>query len=49
MIAVREGVRPTGDTLHSFMPRWDAPTDEELHAVWAFIKTLEPTGERPTP
>ncbi|MFV1981323.1 MAG: cytochrome C [Rhodothermia bacterium] len=45
LLAVREGIRPNGDTLHSFMPRWESPTDEELLAVWSFIQTLEPTAE----
>ena len=48
MAAVREGILPTGDTLHSFMPRWNSPTDEELFAVWSYIQTLEPTGEHQT-
>ncbi len=48
MFAVREGIRPAGDTLHEVMPRWESPTDEELLAVWSYIQTLEPTGENPT-
>lgn len=43
--AVRDGVRPTGDTLHTFMPRWTAVTDTELAAVWSFLGTLEPVSK----
>ena len=46
-LAVREGIRPNGDTLHTFMPRWESLTDVELKAVWAFINTLEPKNESP--
>lgn len=47
MRAVRTGVKPTGDTLDTFMPRWTSPTDEELLSIWAYIKTLKPKGEQP--
>lgn len=43
--AVREGVRPTGDSLLVDMPRWTSLTDTEVKAVWAFLQTLEPVGE----
>ena len=42
MLAIRQGIRPTGDTLDSFMPRCETPTDVELKAIWAYINTLEP-------
>ena len=40
--AVREGIRPSGDTLHTFMPRWVAATDTEVAAIYAYFQTLEP-------
>jgi mono/diheme cytochrome c family protein len=40
--AVQEGVRPTGDTLHVFMPRWTAMNDDEVKAIWTFLQSLEP-------
>lgn len=43
--AVREGVRPSGDSLLAEMPRWVSLTDVELQAVWAYLQTLEPSGE----
>ncbi len=42
--AVREGVRPTGDSLLADMPRWTSLSDVEVKAVWAFLQTLEPAG-----
>jgi mono/diheme cytochrome c family protein len=40
--AVREGIRPNGDTLHAFMPRWTSATDTELAAVYLYLQSLEP-------
>ena len=40
--AVREGIRPNGDTLHTFMPRWVSATDTEVAAVFVYLQTLEP-------
>ncbi|HMB94109.1 MAG TPA: c-type cytochrome, partial [Rhodothermales bacterium] len=39
--AVQEGVRPTGDTLHEFMPRWTPLEDDEVKAIWTFLQSLE--------
>lgn len=44
--AVRQGVRPTGDTLHAFMPRWSMLSDEEVQAIWTYVQTLPAPGER---
>lgn len=48
--ALREGKRPDGTELNEFMP-WRTTarmTDEEIHAVWAFLNTLpaKPDGGR---
>lgn len=40
--AVRQGIRPTGDTLHTFMPRWTAATDTEVAAIFMYLQSLEP-------
>jgi mono/diheme cytochrome c family protein len=40
--AVREGIRPSGDTLHAFMPRWVSATDTEVAAVYTYLQSLEP-------
>jgi len=40
--AVRDGVRPNGDTLHTFMPRLSATTDMEVAAIFTYLQTLEP-------
>jgi mono/diheme cytochrome c family protein len=45
MRAVREGIRPNGDTLHTFMPRWTSPTDVELRAVWAYVHSIQTGAE----
>ena len=42
--AVREGVRPSGDSLRAEMPRWTSLSDVEVKAVWLFLRTLEPSG-----
>ena len=39
--AVRTGVRPAGDTLHTFMPRFQSQTDDELKAIWAYLETIQ--------
>jgi cytochrome c553 len=40
--AVQEGVRPTGDSLDAFMPRWTMMEDDEIKAIWTFLQSLEP-------
>lgn len=45
--ALREGRRPNGDTLNSFMP-WRATrqmTDEEIRALWLFLRSQPPKSE----
>ncbi|MDX1429728.1 MAG: c-type cytochrome [Rhodothermales bacterium] len=39
---VREGIRPTGDTLHAMMPRFQSFTDDEIGALWAYLSSMEP-------
>ncbi|MBT8399632.1 MAG: cytochrome c, partial [Rhodothermia bacterium] len=43
--AVREGVRSSGDTLHTFMPRLTSFTDVEVAALWAYLSQLEPQDD----
>ena len=40
--AVREGLRPNGDTLSRAMPRWTSFSQVELQALWAHVQTLQP-------
>lgn len=40
--ATKDGIRPTGDTLHAFMPRWTSMTDDEVQAIWVYLQSLDP-------
>jgi mono/diheme cytochrome c family protein len=44
--AAREGIVPDGRELSAAMPRWRFMTDDELSAVWSYLKTVP---EVPTP
>jgi mono/diheme cytochrome c family protein len=37
--AIREGVEPDGESLDSFMPRWDM-SDADIRDVIAYLKEL---------
>jgi mono/diheme cytochrome c family protein len=43
-LALREGKRPDGTTLNPFMPweRYSGMTDEEIHALWEYVRTFPP-------
>lgn len=46
--ALREGKRPDGSDINTFMP-WQAlgkMSDEEIAAVWAYLQTLPPVAPR---
>jgi len=38
--AVREGVEPNGETMNSYMPRWDM-TDGDMKDLIAYLKELK--------
>lgn len=40
--AMREGVTPEGGKLMAPMPRYDRITDRDLHAMWAYLRSLKP-------
>jgi mono/diheme cytochrome c family protein len=46
--ALREGIRPDGSYLNAAMPSraYALFTDEEVQAVWLFLRTLEPVEAR---
>ncbi|WP_420629889.1 c-type cytochrome [Candidatus Leptofilum sp.] len=44
--AIREGVRPDGSTISTEMP-WETMSrysDEEIHAIWTYLQTVEPVA-----
>lgn len=41
--ALNTGMRPDGRTLDEFMPRYTAMSDVEKGAIWAYLRSLEPT------
>jgi mono/diheme cytochrome c family protein len=45
--AMREGRRPDGRQLDEFMPwrQFAAMTDPELHALWAYIRSVPPRAD----
>ncbi|MEX2572553.1 MAG: cytochrome c [Gemmatimonadota bacterium] len=45
--SMREGVRPDGSALDPFMPVQNTRqmTDDELRAIWLYLRTLEPKPE----
>jgi alcohol dehydrogenase (quinone), cytochrome c subunit len=44
--AVTQGIRPDGTTLSSDMPyeSFGLYTEEELHAIWMYLQTVEPVA-----
>ena len=47
--ALREGKRPDGTAINTFMP-WQAfsgMTDTEIDALWAYLRTLPPVASKP--
>jgi alcohol dehydrogenase (quinone), cytochrome c subunit len=44
--AVTQGIRPDGTTLSSDMPyeTFGLYTEEELHAIWMYLQTVEPVA-----
>jgi mono/diheme cytochrome c family protein len=42
--ALREGIRPDGDSIHPFMPwrQFRRMSEEDLRAIWTYLRTLEP-------
>lgn len=50
--ALRQGVRPGGTPIDSLEMPWRRSgrmTDEEIHAVWTFLRSLPPTPTRTAP
>jgi cytochrome c553 len=44
--AIREGQRPDGSVISTDMP-WESFshfTDEEVHAIWTYLQTIEPVA-----
>lgn len=47
-IAIRDGNRPDGNPLTPNMPRFTLASNEEIHAIWAYLQTIAPVDIDPT-